>query len=48
MSTITTRVLPVNAQSWQQKQRQIEEARVKDWAGPFSGVNLPSGRESQS
>jgi hypothetical protein len=38
MSTITTTVLPVNAQ--------IPEALKADWAGPFFGINLPSGRES--
>jgi hypothetical protein len=38
MSTITTSVLPVNAQ--------IPEAMKRDWAGPFFGINLPSGRES--
>ena len=44
MSVITTSVLPVSAQ---RPQRQIE-AVAKDWAGPFFGVNLPFGRESQS
>jgi hypothetical protein len=38
MSTIATSVLPVNAQ--------IPEAMKADWAGPFFGINLPSGRES--
>jgi hypothetical protein len=38
MSTITTSVLPVNAQ--------IPEAMKRDWAGPFFGINLPFGRES--
>jgi len=40
LSTITTSVLPVNAQ--------IPHAQeiAKDWAGPFFGVNLPSGQES--
>src|SRR5690348_17621167 len=38
MSTITTSVLPVNAQEY-----------VKAiWAGPFFGINLPFGRESQA
>ena len=38
MSTITTSVLPVNAQEY-----------VKaNWAGPFFGINLPFGRESQA
>jgi len=38
MSTITTSVLPVSAQ----------EVLRRDWAGPFFGINLPSGRESQA
>jgi hypothetical protein len=45
MSTITTSVLPVNAQSSQQLRRLLEE-RTADWAGPFFGVNLTFGRES--
>jgi hypothetical protein len=40
MSTITTSVLPVNAQIPE------PEAMKRDWAGPFFGINLPSGRES--
>src|SRR5215212_2214183 len=38
MSTIPTNVFPVNAQ--------IPEAMKLDWAGPFFGINLTSGRES--
>jgi hypothetical protein len=40
MSTITTSVLPVSAQDFQ------ERVRRANWAGPFFGINLPSGRES--
>jgi hypothetical protein len=39
MLAITTSVLPVNAQDYYVKVK----AR---WAGPFFGINLPSGRES--
>jgi hypothetical protein len=41
MSTITTSVLPVNAHVTEEYI--IEKA---NWAGPFFGINLPSGRES--
>jgi hypothetical protein len=40
ISTIATSVLPVNAQ-----EAAIAKAKA-DWAGPFFGINLPSGRES--
>jgi len=40
MSTITTSVLPVNAQIPE------PEAMKRDWAGPFFGINLPFGQES--
>jgi hypothetical protein len=41
ISTITTSVLPVSAQTY------YREAREKaNWAGPFFGINLPFGRES--
>src|SRR5690348_7896599 len=39
ISTMTTSVLPVSAQS-----RYVKA----NWAGPFFGVNIPFGRESQS
>ncbi|MFL6338332.1 MAG: hypothetical protein ACJ718_04360 [Nitrososphaeraceae archaeon] len=42
MSTIATSVLPVNAST----EIPIPEAMKLDWAAPFFGVNLPSGRES--
>ena len=42
MSTITTSVLPVNAQKY------AVEALKKDWAAPFFGVNLPFGLESSA
>ena len=42
MSTITTSVLPVNAQ------RQGAEAEKANFAAPFFGVNLPFGRESSA
>jgi hypothetical protein len=38
MSTITTSVLPVSAQTYMKA----------NWAGPFFGLNLPFGRESQA
>jgi hypothetical protein len=41
MSTITTSVLPVSAQS-------TPERMKANWAGPFFGINLPFGRESQA
>jgi hypothetical protein len=44
MSTIATSVLPVNAQI--PHAQEIEAVAKKDWAGPFFGINLPSGRES--
>ena len=40
ISTIATSVLPVNATG------EAADALKKDWAGPFFGINLPSGRES--
>lgn len=39
ISTIATSVLPVKAQVPERYQK-------ADWAGPFFGINLPSGRES--
>jgi hypothetical protein len=42
MSTITTSVLPVNAQDIPS----MPEKMKANFAGPFFGLNLPSGRES--